>query len=275
MSFHSIVSWFRPFAVVGLLLASACTDAVESKATVTGITIERPNTQVSVVVDGLEGPTQVAFVDAGRFLVAELGGPENDKQGRILLLEGPDEVQVEALFTDLDKPTGVTYDGNYIYVMERDRLSRGTLDGGPLEVLADDLPTNVRSEGTLTVLADGRILYNTSGRITDQTVVEDSGALWTFDPKTESIQLYASGFKNAYAHHVDDDNQLWVTEISDGSFDGEPAADGLFNVPEGAEAGWPSVSRAKRRFAPSKNLAVPPVISAQRQYLKSAPPQPR
>ena len=47
------------------------------------------------------------------------------------------------------------------------------------------------------------------------------------------------GFKHAYARTFAADGTLWQTEMSDGSYDGQPAPDELLAVEPGDDFGWP------------------------------------
>lgn len=194
---------------------------------------------VEVLVDNLAGPTQFV-VDGDDIVVALINGAENDAAGQVVRVP-IDGGERRVLADTLDKPTGIALVGDELWIMERDRLTRRPATGGSGTVVARDLPNNGRSQGTLTVLTDGRILFDTSGSRRGSVVAEGSGRLFTIDPAiggAEPVE-YASGFKHAYAHVVDDDGTVWTTEMTDGSFDGRPAADELVAVAEGVDHGWP------------------------------------
>ncbi len=200
-----------------------------------------------IVVEGLVGPTQLIIDDDGSWLVAQLAGGENDGTGQVVRLD-PDELDTPpvVILGGLDKPTGVAlFDGD-LWVMERNRLTRGSVDGAAdgadRVVVADDLPSNGRSEGTLTVDGD-RLLYDTSGALeADGTPAAGSGILFAVtidDDGAAQISEVATGFKHAYAHARTDDGALYTTEIGDGRYDGERPLDELVSVTEGADHGWP------------------------------------
>jgi glucose/arabinose dehydrogenase len=199
---------------------------------------------VEEVVDGLDGPTQVVVAPDGSLLVAQLAGGEGDQQGQIVRVDVSGGIAPEVILDGLDKPTGVALVDGDLWVMERRRLSRGPLDDpSEREVVVDDLPFNGRSEGTLTPTGDGALLYNTSGDQDGAVAASGSGTLWRVDEAGQSVEV-ASGLKNAYAHTVDGDGTLWVTEIADGSFDGRPAVDELVAVDltvgsTPTDFGWP------------------------------------
>ncbi len=196
-----------------------------------------------VAIDGLSGPTQLAIDSDGSWWVAQLAGGENDGTGQIVRVD-PDDLDAPpvVILDGLDKPTGLALFSGELWVMERDRLSRGpidgALDGSDRTVVADDLPTNGRSEGTLTVDGD-RLLFDTSGRSDEQgNPTTGSGVLWAVTTDGDITEV-AVGFKHAYAHVRTDEGTLYTTEIGDGRYDGTRPADELVPVTPGADHGWP------------------------------------
>lgn len=219
-------------AVVLALVAGACgaDDPVEPYA-------------IDIVVRGLDGPTQLFVTDEAWF-VAQLNGGESDGAGQVLRIDPADLDAAPAVVLDgLQKPTGLAVFAGELWVLEERRLTRGPLDGSSRTVVVDDMAYNGRSQGTLTV--DGeRLLFDTSGTTRTPTgpggtPVDTSGALWAVDADGVITQV-AWGFKHAYAHAVGPEGELWTTEMSDGTYDGAPAADEVVPVSDGANHGWPS-----------------------------------
>ena len=213
--------------LAAVLVACGSDDGEEA-----GLAVEVPDGLTATeVVSGLEGPTQLQVLDDGRFLVAQLNGGEGEAGGQVLVID-PETGDREVVADGLVSPTGVAAVGDDLWVMEQRRLSHGSLASGDLETVLDDLPFNGRSEGTLTPLDDGRILYNTSGTITSGRAAEDSGSLWAIAAGgAGEPQLVATGFKNAYGRTIGTDGTLWQAEVADGSFDGDPAPDELVALP--------------------------------------------
>ena len=197
---------------------------------------------ITVVVGGLDGPTQLAVTDDAWF-VAQLNGAENDDSGQVLRFD-PDDLDAApvVVLDGLEKPTGVAVFAGALWVMEERRLTRSSLDGSNRTVVVADMASNGRSQGTLTVDGD-RLLFDTSGtkRLPpgpSGSPVENSGVLWAVDAEGVVTNV-AWGFKHAYAHVIGSDGRLWTTEISDGTFDGAPASDELVAVRESTDHGWP------------------------------------
>ena len=223
--------------LAGLLLvvtAAGCGDDLTDRSSSSAQDLGGPS--LEVIADGLIGPTQFVF-DGEDLIVAQLNGGENDEAGQIIEIDATGQRRV--LYDNLDKPTGVLVRADEIWIMERSSLLRGPREGGALIVVAEDLPNNGRSQGTLTLTPDDLVLFDTSGSHRGGVVRERSGRLWTATG-TGEVEEYASGFKHAYAHVFDQTGTLWTTEMSDGSFDGQPPADEVVAVEKGSDHGWPS-----------------------------------
>lgn len=197
----------------------------------------------SLFAEGFVGPTQMAHASNGKIVVAELQGGENDSQGRVVLVDLADRTERVVLQDGLDKPTGVAVTGETLWIMLRTELVRTTLDAhAPLIEVTGELPYNGRSQGTLTVTDDDRLIFNTSGRKRGSARTAGSGSVFVIETAstnpTEPVEL-AIGFKHAYAHLVDETGQMWSVEMSDGTFDEQRASDELLAVDAGDDAGWP------------------------------------
>lgn len=175
----------------------------------TGITVTG-GLRADPLVRGLDGPTQMVFGPDGRLWVAQLNGGENEQRGQVVAVD-PGSGAREVVVDGLDKPTGIAWLDGDLWIATRTALLRAAGDppGRPATVLAD-LPSNGRSQGTLTVTPDGTLLYETSGR--EQRgggVVDGSGVLWELDPGApDDARPVATGLKNAYAHVFDGDGAL-------------------------------------------------------------------
>ena len=150
---------------------------------------------VEVVSDALTGPTQVIRGADGRLWVAELNGGESDGAGRVVAL-ADDGTVADVLLDGLDKPTGITLAGGALWVMQRDTLwsrpaRRRRATGGPRARPAG-LPSNGRSETSLTTDARGRVVYGVTGTERDP---DDSGYLATLDPDDPEPQVVATGLQ--------------------------------------------------------------------------------
>lgn len=176
--------------------------------------------RTTLVADGFDGPTQIAEGPTGTLLVAQLAGGEEASTGEVIAFD-PTTGARTVLLRGLDKPTGVLWQAGRLWVMVRRSLVSAAWPGsgatvGALHVDLADLPYNGRSEGTLTGLPDGRLLYETSGALDDSgEIVAGSGTLWVYDPGESTSTPVAFGVKNAYAHAMLDDGRILVTDVGD------------------------------------------------------------
>lgn len=186
----------------------------------------------------LNRPTQLILGPNGRIWAAQLAGAESAGQGQVVAID-LETGDVTPLLDGLQKPTGIALLDGALWIAAGRDLLRADLDaaglpGTPQPVLTD-LPFNGRSNGTLTPTPDGRLLYETSG-----SSQPGAGMLWTLDPADPANpQPLASGLKGAYAHTFDANGRLWITEIGDGTVDGQPPPEELNLVVPGADFGWP------------------------------------
>lgn len=212
--------------------------------------------RAETVVTDLRGPTQMTFGPDGRLWIAQLAGGENSGTGQVVAVELATGER-ETLLRDLFKPTGLAVTETDVWVMAGNRLLRAPLlengvgkavAGEPKAVLRD-LPNNGRSLGTLTLTPDGRLLFETSGALTQNGPRKGSGILWQLEPGSEPEPL-ATGLKGAYAHTFSADGALYTTEIGDDWVNGGPPPDELNLVEAGADYGWP---RCYGRRRPAQN----------------------
>ena len=221
-------------------LAAACADdgpgdAAPERATSSGVELV-----VDVIAGGLGAPTQLTVDADGWIVVAELNGGERDGTGRVLRFDPDRPDEREVLVDGLLVPTGLAIDGDLLWIMEQRRLTVGPYDDpGDRSIVLDELPFNGRSQGTLTAVAGGGVLYNTSGARDGDRLVEGSGSLWFLADPSASPEPIATGFKHAYAHAPLDGRRWLVSEISDGMFNGGPPPDELLIVEPGDDFGFP------------------------------------
>jgi len=231
---------------VAVTLVVAATVACGSDGPAATPTGAGPGARPEVVVDGLDRPTQFVPLEDGRFVVAQLAGDEDAGRGQVVLTGAGSPPQV--LLDGLDVPTGVALADGRLWVMEATAISVADWAGpgsmpGPLRPVRPGLQGNGRSQGSLTALEDGRILYATTGTTRGSGgAAPGTGTLWSLDPATDRSEPVAVGAKNAYATAVDADT-LGVTEIGDAAV---PPPDLLVEIPVPApgstavDLGWPS-----------------------------------
>jgi len=202
-----------------------------------------PAFTADLIVEGLRGPTQMIAGPDGRLWVAQLNGGENAGVGQILSLS-PESGKGHVLLDHLSKPTGIAVHNSTLWIAAGRSLLAAPIgaDGsvGSPEPVLTDLPTNGRSNGTLTVTPHGEILFETSGSRLGNEAAPGSGSLWALTPQDAAHpSVLATGLKGAYGHAVDAQGRIWITEIGDDLLDNGAPPDELNLVVAGADFGWP------------------------------------
>ena len=169
--------------------------------------------------------------------MAQIGEGEGTPSGSVVAvdLEAPDDREV--LVEGLNTPTGLTATDEALWIVLPDQLLRAPLEGGEPEVVFDEMPNNGRSNGTILAEEGGTLLLDTAGARRGFDAAPNSGTLWRLDPAdlppADGSGGYGTpvleGMKHAYAVSPVGE-ELVVTEMSDGSYDGERAPDELVVV---------------------------------------------
>lgn len=192
---------------------------------------------VEVVRDDLVGPTQlVAGPEGASLYLAELAGDEGEGAGTVSTVDADGSGDKAPLLDGLLTPTGLEVVAqDEVFVQEQATLStvRFTGEDQESQVLTEGLPDNGRSQGTLSLVdgPDGARLLAISTGTGSGPEVGSSGRLYAAATDDLEERDVAIGFKNAYAHAVGPDGSLYVTEVGDGSYDGEAPPDELNVIP--------------------------------------------
>lgn len=214
------------------------TDGVQASPEIPWATTPATNLQVpdgyraTLVMAGLDSPTQFALSDDGWVWMVQLAGGETSGTGQLVAISvesGEQRILAEELF----KPTGLALLDKQVWLMAGSELWHAPITGagaiGTLEKVVE-LPSTSRSSGTLTVLPDGKLLYVTSGP-DDEDLSLGEGRLWTIDPKNPAEpENIGVGFAMPYAHTLDESQRLWVVNMTEDIIAGEVPPDALFMV---------------------------------------------
>lgn len=233
-------AWWRVGGMLALLMFLANCAAQPATGNPTALALPA-GYQATTIITGLQGPTQIIAGPGGTLWVAQLAGAENASSGQIIAV-APSGAQ-RVLLDNLFKPTGIALLANALWIASGRDLLRAPLASGGVgapETIFKDLPYNGRSNGTLTVTPDQKLLYETSGRRTGNTNEQGSATLWQLDPANpREPQVLAIGLKGAYAHTYDRDGRLWASEIGDDPVDDGTPPDEINLIADGGDYGFP------------------------------------
>lgn len=209
-----------------------------------------PGYAAEVLVEGLIGPTQMAKGPRGRLWVAQMAGEENAGMGQVLIIDLERNERIVAV-DGLLKPTGIAILGGYLWIAAKRDLLRVPLDeegvAGPAEIVLGGLPFDGRSNGTLTVSPQRKLIFETSGARFGGTPVQGSATLWQLDPAYRGEpEPLATGLRTAYGHTFDAAGRLWVTEIGRDLVNGAAPPDELNLIVPGSDYGWPQCYGAQQ-----------------------------
>lgn len=174
-------------------------------------------------------------------------------QGRVVAFEptgdGTRAASVETVVADLDRPHGIAFDGDRLYLALEHDVRRYRLDGtaaepDSMEVLVDDIPSG-RNHWTRTIVVhDGR-LYLSAGACQPpgSAVCEDGrtallGAIHAFDLDGRNPVRYATGLRNAVGLTWHD-GRLIATDNGVDGLGPEVPADEVNVVEQGGHYGYP------------------------------------
>ena len=202
--------------------------------------------QADVIASGLSFPNALAYGPDGALYVTQLAsGDENSGQGQVVRIGKPGDAP-QIMLQNLLKPTGLAWAANDLYIVAKNNILLSHFQNGQLstpQTIIANLPFNGRSNGQIFLGPDKLLYFQSTGT---EATPEQSGFIYTMQPGTTSYQVYARGFKNAYAMTwVADPTDpakftMYSTEIGDGDVPGygQPP-EKLVIVQQGANYGWP------------------------------------
>jgi glucose/arabinose dehydrogenase len=191
---------------------------------------------------GFQLPTSLRFGPDGRLYVA-------DYNGNIWAIPVKDRAagQPEIYATGFDKPVGLAWRGNDLYVASSGRISviRNGADpahAGKTDVLVSDLPTHHyiwHSNEGLAFGPDGR-LYFPVGSTTDAAAetYRYAASILSVNPDGSDLQVFARGVRNPYSLAFNSANDLFATDNGPDNFTNTPG-DELNHIVQGGDYGFP------------------------------------
>jgi len=196
------------------------------------------------VFANLEGslPRVLAF-DPGGTLLASIPG-----RGRIIVLPDRDKNgiadEVKTLLSGLNRPHGIAFFEDKIYVAETDKVVRYDYDQknfltGTREVLFS-LPGGGRHFTRTIKVIDGK-LYTSVGSSCDTCRENDEklAAMLVSDIDGKNLRVYAKGLRNTVFFTEGPDGKIWGTDMGRDFLGDNLPPDDINIIEEGKNYGWP------------------------------------
>jgi glucose/arabinose dehydrogenase len=196
---------------------------------------------VSVFADGLQGPRFMAVAPDGTLFVAERGAD------RVVALPDADSDGIADGVVEVGSGYGSAHDVMFaddgtLLVAGTESVWRVTLDGQievGRDVLVGGLPTGGHSTKTLAVLPTGQVIVSigSSCNICEE---EDDRRASVQLVTDEGLRPYMTGLRNAVGLWVDPDTgRAWATNMGRDLLGDDQPPETLYELVEGADAGWP------------------------------------
>lgn len=193
-------------------------------------------------VKDLGMPRVLAF-DKNNILFTTLTGsgkvvvlPDNNKDGIV------DEIKV--VLTGLNKPHGIVFDNNEVYVAESDKVVKYTYDPILLQFSSGkrilDLP-NAGRHFTRTLKINNNKLYVSVGSSCDTCSESDKrrASILVSNLDGSNLENFATGLRNTAFFVFDKDNRIWGNDMGRDFLGDNLPPDELNIIEEGKNYGWP------------------------------------
>jgi glucose/arabinose dehydrogenase len=214
--------------------------------------------QVSVWAQGFAMPRFLLQGNSGEILLADSG---NDAQSRaagkqrspghggvIYVFPNGDPAQRKELLSGLNRPYGMAFWKNYLYVAESDSVKRYPYDGNKLaagkgeEVISLAGFNNGHWTRSLLFDRSGQKLYVGVGSESNVEVGEDPrrAAINRYNPDGSGHEIFASGTRNPIGMHwYPNSDVLWAAVQERDQLGDDLVPDYLTRVQQGDFYGWP------------------------------------
>jgi glucose/arabinose dehydrogenase len=204
-----------------------------------------PGFRVNIFATDFKEPRWIAVAPNGDIFLADSGA------GKIFILRDPQHTggaqQREVFARGLDRPFGIAFHEDYVYVGDTDAVLRFRYDAKTSKRLGEaehlmDLPRGGHWTRALLFSADGKHLFVSIGSESNIRIESDSrrAAITICDPDGKNARLYATGLRNAVGIALEPSSgQLWAdVNERDGLGDDLPP-DYFTSVKDGGFYGWP------------------------------------
>jgi glucose/arabinose dehydrogenase len=219
------------------------TPAVKNPPTV----VARPEGMKLKVPEGFKIEEYASGFERPRFMVEGPGGEvlvsDTVTKGSVYALK---DGQKKVLLSGLDKPYGLAFWKNYLYVGEPTSIKRYLYDSKALTATAaqEVVPLKGYNQGhvTRTIAFVGDKMYVAVGSSADLVTgdPEDRAAINRYNPDGTGHEIYATGLRNPVGlRFYPGSSQLWVTVEERNDLGDELVSDFFTSIKQGGFYGWP------------------------------------
>lgn len=231
--------------------------------------------RISVAAEGLDRPRFFTKAPDGRLFITDMRNRDDNKQGRILLLEGWNDTtkRFDKITTYLDKlhnPNQIAFYSfsglHFMYVAETGKLSVYPYTAGSIKatdsfkIIATfpDYGLSYKYGGwhlTRSLAFHNNKLYVSVGSSCNACVEREPQRASILEMNADGTQqrVYASGVRNAVGITWVA-NQLWATNMGRDLIGPDKPQDLLMNITEGKHYGWPYYYQYKQRIETDKQF---------------------
>lgn len=204
-----------------------------------------PGFRVNIFATGFTRPRFLTVAPNGDVFVADTGG------GQVIVLRDSQHTggaqQREVFAEKLNRPFGIAFHGDYVYVGNMMEVVRFRYDKqtskrtGEAEHIMD-LPGGGHSTRTVAFSADGSKLFVSIGSGSNIDVEKDQrrGAVLVSDPDGKNARIFASGLRNAVGLAIEPvTGAVWVTVNERDELGDDLPPDFFTSLKDGGFYGWP------------------------------------
>jgi glucose/arabinose dehydrogenase len=218
-----------------------------------------PGFKIEVFADGFQVPRFMALGPAGQVLVSDssrAGQPPPSSErpqtgmlangGTVYVLTGPNQKQV--LITNLNRPYGLAFWNDYLYVSEPESVKRYKFNAKTLSVGEGQEIVSLKGQGgfhwTRTLLFDrkGAKLYIAIGSGSNHNVGEDErrATISRCNPDGSGFEIFAAGLRNPVGlRWYPNTDTLWASVEERDELGDDLVPDYLTHVEPHGFYGWP------------------------------------
>jgi glucose/arabinose dehydrogenase len=231
--------------------------------------------RISVAAEGLERPRFFAKAPDGRLFVTDMHNRDDNKQGRIVLLENWNDSsksfeKITPYLNKLHNPNQIAFYSfagvDFMYLAQTGKLSVYPYIGGSVQA-ADSAKTiatfpnyglSYKYGGwhlTRSLAFHNNKLYVSVGSSCNACVETEPqrASIIEMNPDGSNQRVYASGVRNAVGITWVG-NQLWATNMGRDLIGPDKPQDLLINISEGKHYGWPYYYQYKQRIEADKQF---------------------